>query len=248
MAWWQTVLVSLTSLVSGAMLAAFLKPLHRRLERLGRRIVSEPPIDVNVEWDQAIVRAGYPLPWITFKSFFPGELPDEPPTERYDWGHWTERNGGVELGETVLRVTVVPRTEVTVVMGTPVVRDDPYPLPDGVAAIWPAPGGAEINPRGYEINLAAPGWTKFRDPATGEYRSYPPAWKLSPGDVEQLDILVSADDSFMHEWTLELPIIVDGRRILVSAARDGQPFSTAGSQHSDAERWWIDDSWIKPPS
>lgn len=215
--------------VAGAVLAPFVEPWTRRLQRLGRRVAGEPVLDVHVERDQAVIWAGWP-PWLSFAYFFPGSLPDEPPPDSgFDWSAWADRHGGYDFMWTMLRVTLVPRSDVTVVVETPVVSQRIVEVPPGVGALYPAPGGADINPRRYQIDLdfGLRAYAQFQD----ESQPAPaPSWSLGKGEAEQLTIWARARDDKMHEWVIDLPILVDGQRRMVRVDKDGDPFVTVGEK------------------
>lgn len=167
----------------GAIAGPLVEPWRRRLERWGRRAAREKPVDVHVEWDQAQVWAGVP-PWVSFSNYFEDQLPrEDPPSDGKAWSAWAERNGGYDLRLTMLVVTVVARTGATVVVDTPRVSATRKEVPPGVGVLWPAPGGADISPRRYDIDLSAGShpWVYFRDghatrgaqrhPAPGQQRA-----------------------------------------------------------------------------
>lgn len=246
MNWWQGLLLTLMGLVCGMLLTAFFGPLRRRIERAGRVAWDEPPVDVHVEADQAIIWAGMPQ-WIIFSHYFTGGLPIEPPpVERQESGAWASRHGGVDLGLTMLQLTVTTRADVTVVIQTPLITSSSTPLPPGVGAII-STGGADINPRRYDIALGMGSpLVTFNDPEVRHgHRAPAPSWKLAAGDVEQLHLWVTADDDQMHEWSLQIPLLIDGRRVLHDV-NGGIPFVTAGRTGVAEQRLWDGHEWVSP--
>ena len=239
----------LTGFALGAVGAPLVEPWSRMIARLGRRISKERPVDVHLEWDQAIIWAGYP-PWLSFSYFIPGGLPREPaPESGLDWCRWANRAGGFDLRLSMLKVTIVARTASTVVLETPLIEQDTEPLPEGVGVLWPAPGGADVSPRRYDVRLdwgATTPMIVFRN----EHSPSPvaPSWKLGPGDVEQLQIWAWAEDALLHRWTMKLPLLIDGRRTMVSVSKNGEPFVTVGDRHlpylSKRGNEWV--SWQRP--
>ncbi len=218
---------ALGGLIVGAVVAPFVEPWTRRLQRLGRRVAKEPALDVHVEWDQAVIWAGWP-PWLSFAYYFAGSLPPAaPPDSGFDWSGWADRHGGYDFMWTMLRVTLVARTDATVVVEIPVVNQTIAEVPFGVGVLYPAPGGADVNPRRFQIDLdfGERAYARFED----EGQSAPaPSWSLSKGEAEQSSIWARARDDRLHEWVLELPLIVDGQRRMVRIDKGGKPFVTVG--------------------
>jgi hypothetical protein len=224
-------------------------PLRRCAERVGRKVFREKPVDVRVDWDQANIWAGY-LPWVGFANYFPGDLPaEEPPQDGKQWSRWADHNGGYDLRLTMLVVTVVARTDVTVVLETPRVKAVRKDVPEGVGVLWSPAGGGNISPRRYDIDLSADDSPRVyyhgNEGARPEREPQPaPSWKLAAGDVEKLHIWATAEDDKMYEWTMELPLLVDGRRVLIPVDRDGKPFITVGENHPHRYLWRSDDEWF----
>jgi hypothetical protein len=167
------------------------------------------------------------------------------------WSRRVERHCGFDLGLTVLRVTVTAQTDATVVMETPIVRGTTQDVPAGVGVLWPAPGGADISPRRYAIQLDSgsyPATVTFVEQDPGfDQPQLPPSWTLAAGEVEQLHIWASAEAGGMHEWTMQLPLLVDGRREFVDVDKDGRPFVTVGRRHGYRDLCWRSEQWIDPP-
>jgi hypothetical protein len=211
-------------------------------------VAQEQAIDLHVEWDQAVIWAGWP-PWLSFAYYFPGSLPDEPPPDSgFDWSGWADRHGGFDFMWTMLRVTLVARTDATVVVETPVVRQRITEVPPGVGALYPAPGGADVSPRRYQIDLdfGVRAYAQFQK--EGEQPAPAPSWSLSKGEAEQLTIWARTRDDKLHEWVMDLPLLVDGQRRMVRVDKDGKPFVIVGdkqpheflARHNDKWESWKD--------
>lgn len=174
----------------------------------------------------------------------PGGLPDEPPpTDGSEWSRWAYRAGGYDLQLTMLRVTIVARTETTVVIDTPIISQTATPPPQGVGVLRPAAGGAEIDPRRYHVQLEGGGKPMVILMDRESASVLPPSWRLGTADVEQFHIWATSNDDLMHTWTMQLPLLVDGRRILHDVSRDGQPFVTVGSKQPHDHLWRPNDEW-----
>jgi hypothetical protein len=224
-------------------IAPLMEPWSRRLSRVGRVASREPSVDIHIEDDQASLWAGWP-PWMSFSYYFADGLPAElPPEWGPDWRGWAVRLGGCDSAVTMLRQTVTARTTSTVVIQTPIVRDTPRSPTGGVNALYPAPGGPDINPRRYDVNLSGgPNALVMFHEGDADRQAPAPSWRLGPGDVEQLDIWATADDDLIHEWRLELPVLVNGRKELVRA-NGGKPFVTAGQRAGRPTYLRYGDEW-----
>ncbi len=245
MEWLLAVLGVVLAFVLGFAVRPVLMPYSRKLERIGRRI--EDPVDVHVEDDQAVIWAGFP-PWMSFSYFIPGELPsDVPPEDGRDWGRWAESHGGFDLWMTMVRVTIVAKTDTTVVVETPMVTQETSTVPEGVGVLKPAPGGADITPRRYDIDLASGThpWILFMEggeAAAGDPKPAP-SFSLKAGEVEQLHIWAKAEDDQLHAWSMEIPMLIDGRRITIPVDHHGGPFKTVGRQHRHKTKAMPGDRW-----
>lgn len=233
---------TLAGFLLGAVAAPMVEPWTRKLQRLGRSVAQEQAIDVHVESDQAAIWAGCP-PWLSFAYYFPDKVPDEPPPESgFGWSGWAYRHGAHDLMWTMLRVTIVAKTDATVVVEAPIVSQRITDVPPGVGVLYPAPGGADVNPRRYQIDLdfGVRAYAHFLD----ELEAHPaPSWKLTKGDVEQLTIWARSRDDKLQEWTLDLPLLVDGRRQTVSLDTGRKPFVTVGDRQPHEFLARLGDEW-----
>jgi hypothetical protein len=227
----------------GAVLAASGRPLTSWLERLFRRRVwRENPVLVHVERDQSLIWAGNP-PWVGFTYFFTDTFPSEPPPEAcVDWSRWAIKHGGLDVGLTMLEITIQAKADAAVVIGMPRVRTTQRSRPTGVVAVCPA-GGADLAPRRFEIDLDTfdPPSISYMNAQSGEDAS-PPTFKLAAGDVERFHIWARASGG-LHEWTIDLPLLVEGHRQVITVADGRGQFITIGSHQGQDEHFWWDGQW-----
>ena len=223
-------------IVASSIVAPFLAPWGRKAERAGETVAAEDPLDVLVDTDQAIIWAGAP-PWVGFSYYFPGGLPDDdPPAVAFDWSRWAYKNGGVDVGLTMIQLTIQARQRAAVVLDSPIARVvERTTVAHGAVGTYGA-GGADLHPRHFRVEL------DLFDPPSIEYRNEDyqsvsnPAFKLASGDVERFHIWAYATSNELVEWTLELPVIVNGKRRLVQV--DGPTdtsFRTLGCEHGLTE-------------
>ncbi len=244
--------MDLPSLVTGAVVGAvgsgivapFLAPWGRKAGRAGQLISGENPVDVVIDTDQAVIWAGAP-PWVGFSYYFPSGLPTgNPPETGFDWSEWAYKNRGIDVSITMFQLTVQARQNSTVVLDAPIVRIlDRAPVDEGEVGTYGA-GGADLNPRHFkvELDLFDPPVVEYLDEGFQTVRN--PAFKLSAGDVERFQVWAYATGSDLIEWTLELPLIVNGKRheIPISGPTDTS-FRTLGRQHGLMEKVSYGQGW-----
>lgn len=230
--------------VGSSIVAPFLAPWGRKAERAGQIVAAEQPLDVLVETDQAIVWAGAP-PWVGFSYYFSNGLPDEaPPTVGFDWSRWAYKHGGIDVGITMVQLTIQARQRANVVLDAPVVRivarED---VAGGTVGTYGA-GGADLHPRHFRVDL------DMFDPPSVEYLNEDyepvrnPAFKLTEGEVERFQIWAYATGDLLIEWTLELPIIVNGSRQEIAVdGPTGLSFATVGREHGLTEALSYGQGW-----
>jgi len=184
---------------------------------------------------------------MSFSYFIPGELPsDAPPEDGRDWGRWAKSHGGYDLWLTMVKVTVVAKTDTTVVIETPIVTQKTSAVPKGVGVLKPAPGGADITPRRYDIDLASGThpWIMFMEggEAIASEPRPAPSFSLKAGEVEQLHIWAKAEDDQLHAWSMHIPLLIDGRRVTIPVDDHGG-FKTVGRDQPHETKAMPGDRW-----
>lgn len=235
---WLTVDVLISGLVGallGLLVTALLHPLAERLERLSRRLWGWKPLLLHIEQDRRLIWAGSP-PWVPAAVWLP-ELPqDAPPENPDDWGAWARSRRGCDADVGMLQVTLQAKSAVSVVVDRPAVRHRRDDLDYGVILICPV-GGADLLPRRLELDLDTFGG----DTALSRFLDYDeeapmPALQLASGEVERFAIWARTE-SGMHQWQLELPLLVDGRRERFVVNDGGNAFRLAGAGDLPTYRW-----------
>lgn len=212
----------------GIVVTALVKPLTEYANKLSEALWGFDPVYVHVERDQRLIWANYP-PWLSFAYAFPDGLPTEPrPAISFDAWQWAHRNGGFDLGLSMMQVTIQARSDVSIVIEDVLIRNTRTDRRAKVGVLFAAAGGAEVDPRRLDVDLDA-----FDPPvvdfiwAPNEEPGPVPALQLGTGQVERFHIWVKADASW-NEWHIHLPLLVNGRRIdkFIGSAR--KPFVTVG--------------------
>lgn len=230
----EAVVGGIVGAVVGALAVYFLPGLMRSASRRG-------PLDVHVEDDPAIIWAGAP-PWVGAEFLMPdGDLPDPPSTFCPDWWAWAHANGGVDAGQTHVRVSLVGATDLTVVIDGIRATVHSRTEPKGQVVSCPA-GGADIVPKHFEIQLDTfdPPTTSFLN-IDGE-PSPMPAFKIAKGEVEMLHIIASTEQDRV-EWAGELLAIVNGKRQTIDIRPQGEGWFTTAATHGLPSRTSYGDGW-----
>lgn len=231
---------ALVGAVVGVAITGLLHPMAERLERFSRRLWRVRPLFVHIEADRRLIWAGSP-PWIPAAVWLPEMPREQPPLDANDWSAWGRRLGGHDADVTMLQVTLQARKDVSLVVDRPMIR---YARSDdrrGVIALCPV-GGADLLPRRIDVDLD----TFDGDVAMTQHLDYDeevpwPSISLAPGEVERLHIWAKASSGF-HQWRLELPVLVDGRRRLVPVDNAGDAFTTVGFD-GIPKVVWIEGHW-----
>ena len=213
--------------VLALLVAALVKPVTDRIAEVSDRLWGAPALFVHVEHDPRLIWANMP-PWVGFAYWFPDRLPQAlPPPVAFDTWQWARRNGGIDVGVTVIQVTLQARSGASVVIEDVLARRFRRETTGGVGVVIPA-GGADMSPRRFEVDLDS--W----DPPIVEFREGPegdpipaPSFQLAPGQTERFHIWVRAKRGG-YDWFLELPLLVNGERQTQTIGTRAKPFTTVG--------------------
>lgn len=158
-----------------------------------------------------------------------------PPDDVDSWWSWAHGLGGEPVGQVRLVVTIQLLIDRAVVVDEPRVVKRRVEDPDGIE-VRPSPmGGAGFWPRIHQFDLTASG---ARPSVMNEALEHAPSnFKLTRDDTERVDILCRADQG-SWEWTVTLPVIVDGRRHELTIDDDGRPFRTVSSAKATSSQTW----------
>lgn len=212
----------ITTAVGGAV--AFLRHWHRRRTAIGQ------PVRATVE---QVIRA----PW---GVAFPGDLPDPSEFEaRYDVGEhdtydWLRRVGGIDHGETTLRLLLVGNGTAPVLIRDIRVsstRLEPY---SETLVEYATAGALSSTILLFDLDVDDPDpWegvrSEFEAPKKVDETPYfdRVSIELAPGEHHDL-LVVGQANRFRVEWWLELHVLVDGKESVVRLDDNGTPFLTNG--------------------
>lgn len=231
----EMVISGLVGAVLGLLVTGLLHPLADRLEQVSRRLWRVRPLLVHIEQDRRLIWAGSP-PWVPAAVWVPTLPTDAPPADANDWSAWAARLGGHDADVTMLQVTLQARRDVAVVVDRPAVRHCRSELSLGAVLLCPV-GGADLLPRRIELDFD----TFDGDVAVPRFLDYDeeaqlPALALAGGEIERFHIWAVARTG-LHQWQMELPLLVDGRRRRIVLNDGGDAFRLAGAEGLPTYTW-----------
>lgn len=218
----------------GFLAGSLLRPGLARLERISRRLWNEDPLIVYIESDPEVIFANAP-DWECFTRW----LPDARdlaltglPEGRWDWLRWVKDRGGQDAQTSKLGVTLQAKTEAAVIVDAVRVNVSRKDTPAGGIVLTRSVGGADLTELFITIYLDA-GSEDPQNPLMwlgGD--GMPKSRVLAAGDVERFQIIAEAKSGWF-EWTLELHLLVEGRRVIRKVDDGGRPFVTVGADGMD---------------
>lgn len=237
---WSEVMTFLGGLVVGGVSR---EVLERRGSRMLRRAARDVGLDAHLQTKFEDVWAGTPAAWISQYAFFPEAAPTEsPPKARRDWIPWVQEHGGYGFGEQVVAVTLVANADVAVVVSPPRVEVLETWSVEGQAIALIAGGGAEITPRGYDVDLGAFGHvdplvSPTVDPG-GRLESTQRAYSLSRNQVERFDIRVHSAQPLAYRWKIAIDVLVDGTSVTLDPHPRDEPYlEFVGGDRATSTPW-----------
>ncbi len=172
--------------------------------------------------------------------FFPGDFsPTRPPVSLVDWWAWAHGVGGSDVRTTKVVITLQALEEVSITVGSPILDHAVREAPHGVLCCPEGVGGGGVPPRTYEVNLSAPGGPTAR---YADRKRRPPEFVLAAGRTEQIEVIAYADSGW-HEWTMRLPVTVDGQLRELDLSLYGDPFVTVGGSVGCHQLMWSGGRW-----
>lgn len=236
------IIVALVVAIVVGTLAVFLAPLRRRLELLVLRRTADHGVKIltygtadEMEGLRPEEMLGMDREWVRDSDFyFAGGVPGDGPGAKSEWSSWAIGHGGEVAGWRHVLIRIQATQDRAVLAMKPRVKVVRQPVVGGVV-LGPAkePGGNGLNVRQFEVDLdASPPQVKYH----AEVAAESPQFVLKKGDAEAFLIIVHAMAG-RYEWTLDLPVVVDGESFCLRADDDGRPFVTVGREGIEA-RWW----------
>lgn len=219
-----------------------------RWVHITRFLRRKPPIQIHVEEDVRTIFAGAPPNWVAAPAYL-RQLPPEDPTPREaeakELFQWCVTHGGVSAQWQYLEVTLVAWQTTTVVVQAFRVEATPVSLPaPGVSVVNPV-GGASIERRRIDVELAS--WapsTRYTEVGGSPASRF--SFALTEGEVAQLGIwarIRDGDDAEAFDWHGYLDLLVGGKRKTCRVPERGE-FRLV-NRSSRPEYTWNGSSWSR---
>lgn len=174
--------------------------------------------------------------WLEDTDFyFADGIPGKGPQSKNEWGDWARGHGGEGVGWRHILIRIQATQDRTVLVLKPQVNVSRSEVAGGLV-LSPAKelGGNGLLVRQFDIDLdATPPLVEFYAQGSSET----PQFVMREGDSEAFVVIVHASHE-RYEWTLDVPVIVDGETFYLRSDNHGDDFVTVGG--SNLERVWWD--------
>lgn len=166
--------------------------------------------------------------------YFPSGIPGEGPTSKNEWSDWARGHGGEGVGWRHILIRIQATQDRSVLVLMPQVNVSRKEV-DGGLVLSPAkePGGNGLLVRQFDIDLDA-------TPPVVEYYAEDsretPQFVMRKGDSEAFVVIAHASHG-RYEWTLDVPVLVDGETFHLRSDNHGHEFVTVGVGDTEG-MWW----------
>ena len=173
--------------------------------------------------------------WLVDSDFyFAGGIPGPGPQTKNEWPDWAREQGGQGVGWRHILIRIQATQDGTVLVMKPQVNAARNQV-DGGLVLSPVKelGGNGLLVRQFDIDLdARPPKVEYYPAESGET----PQFTMKKGDSEAF-LVIAHCRTGKCEWTLDVPILVDGETFYLRADSYGRPFTTVGADGIDG-MWW----------
>lgn len=173
--------------------------------------------------------------WLADTDFyFVNGIPGDGPQSENEWADWARAQGAEGVGWRHILIRIQATQDRTVLVLKPQVNVSRSEITEGLV-LCPAKeaGGNGLMVRQFDITLdATPPLVEYFPEGSGET----PQFSMRKGDSEAF-VVVAHANSGRHEWTLDVPVLVDGETFHLRADNHGQAFVTVG-RGDIASMWW----------
>lgn len=169
-------------------------------------------------------------------------LDDVPADDVDQWWTWSRGLGGVPVDHVRVVVTIQLLVDRAVVVDEPRIAKRRIPGPKGVL-VMPSPmGGDGFWPRVYQFDLDSD--TSRPKVLAAALEFAPTGFRLTRDGTERIDILC-ATETGAWEWTVTIPVIVDGKRHELVVDDNGEPFQVVCAANATRQLMWslMDRRW-----
>lgn len=173
--------------------------------------------------------------WLDDSDFyFADGIPGDGPASKSEWADWARGHGGEGVGWRHILIRIQATQDRTVLVLKPIVNVVRATISGGLV-LSPAKelGGNGLMVRQFDVDLSANApVVEYYPESSGET----PQFTMRKGDSEAFVVIAHAS-SDRHEWTLDIPILVDGETFHLRADNHGHKFVTVGGSNIGG-MWW----------
>lgn len=239
----ETIAATLAAAAVLAILAWILLPFRHKVDRVRMTATRDHGVTIRTYASSDAMGGlspkdllGAEARWLADSDFyFRDGIPAQPPPERESqWAAWARGNGGEPVGWRHILVHIQSTQDHTVLLRKPIANVERADV-DGGVVLSPTkePGGNGLMVRQFHLELD-------HDPVQVEYfaegGSQTPQFSMTKGTTEAFVVIAHAARG-RYEWSLDIPVLVDGIDFVLRADDGGNPFVSVGSAGLEA-KWW----------
>jgi hypothetical protein len=242
MSMFQTILVTVVGSATIGAALWFFVPFRNRLERVRSRIANDHGVTLRTYPTTEAVGGlrpedmlGTQPSWLVDNDFyFRDGIPAGAPGDESEWAAWARKHGGEPVGWSHILIHVQATQDRTVLLRHPTANITRTNVAGGVVlSPFKELGGNGLMVRQFNVALDA-------EPVRVEY--YPegghaiPQFTMTRGSTEAFLVIAHAVNG-RYEWSLDIPVLVDGEEFTLRADDGGKPFVNVGAAGIKA-KWW----------
>ena len=230
----------------------FLAPLRNKAERARMKVANGHGLAIRTFANSDAMGGlsqkdllGAEAGWLADNDFyFRDGIPGQAPPERESqWAAWARDNGGEPVGWRHILIHIQATQDHSVLLRKPTPNVRRAEVAGGIVlSPFKELGGNGLMVRQYHLELD-------EDPVRVEYfpedGSESPQFTMAKGATEAFVVIAHAVRG-RYEWSLDIPVLVDGVEFVLRADDDGKPFVSVGSADVEAKWWRYDQKEWQP--
>lgn len=248
----ETIAASALAVAVIGTVAWFLLPLRNKADRRRMAVTSDhglvirtyPNSDAMGGLSQKDLLGAEPG-WLADTDFYfrDGVPAQAPPSRESQWAAWARDNGGEPVGWRHILIHIQATQDHSVLLRKPIAKVQRAGVAGGVIlSPFKELGGNGLMVRQFHLELD-------NDPVQVEY--FPeggpqsPQFTMAKGTTEAFVVIAHAARG-RYEWSLDIPVLVDGVEFVLRADDEGRPFVSVGSADIEAKWWRFDQKDWQP--
>jgi hypothetical protein len=183
--------------------------------------------------------------WLADTDFyFQDGIPAQvPPVRASQWAAWARENGGEPVGWRHILIHIQATQDRSVLLRKPIANVQRAEVAGGIVlSPFKELGGNGLMVRQFRLELDD-------DPVRVEYISeggpQSPQFTMAKGATEAFVVIAHAARG-RYEWSLDIPVLIDGAEFVLHADDGGQPFVSVGSADVEGKWWRFDEKDWQP--